>query len=306
MKNLPFDDFITWQLAGDLLPAPTLAQQVATGFVRMNPTTGEGGAIPLEFQAKNNFDRVETFGTVFLGMSLNCARCHTHKYDPIKQREYYQLLAFFNSTAEPSMDRNAYEYGTVARAPQDQDAWANWQLLELAQTTLLADTEKQLEASGLDRDAIAKWKNGSADEKLKLLAGASEPWVGLDGNANANLIQSRKSVATKKFTTTLIAKDLEKPRKTHVLKRGEYDLPIGAPVQPGVIEIMSELPEGAPRNRLGLAQWLTARSHPLTSRVMVNQVWQRVFWSRVGSNSRRFWSSGPPVESPPIARLAGC
>lgn len=276
-ENLPFDDFITWQLAGDLLPAPTLAQQVATGFVRMNPTTGEGGAIPLEFQAKNNFDRVETFGTVFLGMSLNCARCHTHKYDPIKQREYYQLLAFFNSTAEPSMDRNAYEYGTVARAPQDQDAWANWQLLELAQTTLLADTEKQLEASGLDRDAIAKWKNGSADEKLKLLAGASEPWVGLDGNANANLIQSRKSVATKKFTTTLIAKDLEKPRKTHVLKRGEYDLPIGAPVQPGVIEIMSELPEGAPRNRLGLAQWLTARSHPLTSRVMVNQVWQRVF-----------------------------
>ena len=302
-ENLPFDDFITWQLAGDLLPAPTLAQQVATGFVRMNPTTGEGGAIPLEFQAKNNFDRVETFGTVFLGMSLNCARCHTHKYDPIKQREYYQLLAFFNSTAEPSMDRNAYEYGTVARAPQDQDAWANWQLLELAQTTLLADTEKQLEASGLDRDAIAKWKNGSADEKLKLLAGASEPWVGLGGNANANLIQSRKSVATKKFTTTLIAKDLEKPRKTHVLKRGEYDLPIGAPVQPGVIEIMSELPEGAPRNRLGLAQWLTARSHPLTSRVMVNQVWQRVFGVGLVRTPEDFGFQGRQTSQPQLLDL---
>ena len=275
--NLPYDDFITWQLAGDLLPESTLAQRVATGFVRMNPTTGEGGSIPLEFQAKNNFDRVETFGTVFLGMSLNCARCHTHKYDPIKQREYYQLLAFFNSTAEPSMDRNAYEYGTVARAPEDQDAWSNWQLLEYAQETLLADADKQLKASDIDSAMIANWKKSSDDEKLELLAGASAPWLQMDGNANAKLIQSRKSEAVKKFTTTLVAKDLNEPRKTHVLRRGEYDLPMGDPVTPGVIEVMGNLPEAAPGNRLGLAQWLTARSHPLTARVMVNQSWQRVF-----------------------------
>ena len=275
--NLPYDDFITWQLAGDLLPESTLAQRVATGFVRMNPTTGEGGAIPLEFQAKNNFDRVETFGTVFLGMSLNCARCHTHKYDPIKQSEYYQLLAFFNSTAEPSMDRNAYEYGTVERAPEDQDAWANWQLLEYAQETLLADADKQLNASDIDSAIIANWKKSSDDEKLGLLAGASAPWLQMDGNANAKLIQSRKSEAVKKFTTTLVAKDLKEPRKTHVLRRGEYDLPMGEAVTPGVIEVMGDLPEAAPSNRLGLAQWLTSRSHPLTARVMVNQSWQRIF-----------------------------
>ncbi|MGB6045058.1 MAG: DUF1549 domain-containing protein, partial [Pirellulales bacterium] len=83
--NLPLDDFITWQIAGDLLPAATLAQRVATGYVRLNPSTSEGGAIPEEFQAKNNFDRTESLGTVFLGMSLTCARCHTHKYDPIPQ-----------------------------------------------------------------------------------------------------------------------------------------------------------------------------------------------------------------------------
>ncbi len=275
--NLPYDDFITWQLAGDLLPESTLAQRVATGFVRMNPTTGEGGAIPLEFQAKNNFDRVETFGTVFLGISLNCARCHTHKYDPIKQREYYQLLAFFNSTAEPSMDRNAYEYGTVERAPEDQDAWANWQLLEYAQETLLADADKQLKAGDIDSAMIANWKKSSDDEKLGLLAGASAPWLQMDGNANAKLIQSRKSEAVKKFTTTLVAKDLKEPRKTHVLRRGEYDLPMGEAVTPGVIEVMGDLPEAAPSNRLGLAQWLTSRSHPLTARVMVNQSWQRIF-----------------------------
>ena len=87
-KNLPLDQFIEWQLAGDLLPNPTMEQLVATGFVRMNPTTAEGGVIPAEFQAKNNFDRTETLGTVFLGMTMICSRCHTHKYDPIKQTEY--------------------------------------------------------------------------------------------------------------------------------------------------------------------------------------------------------------------------
>ena len=93
--NLPLDDFITWQLAGDLLPNPTLEQQVATGFVRMNPSTGEGGAIADEFQAKNNFDRVETFGTVFLGMTLTCARCHTHKYDPIRANGVLPAVGVF-------------------------------------------------------------------------------------------------------------------------------------------------------------------------------------------------------------------
>ncbi|MGB1929718.1 MAG: DUF1549 and DUF1553 domain-containing protein, partial [Mariniblastus sp.] len=276
-ENLPLNDFITWQLAGDLLPDPTLAQRVATGFVRMNPTTGEGGAIPLEFQAKNNFDRVETLGTVFLGMSLNCARCHTHKYDPIKQREYYQLMAFFNSTAEPSMDRNAYEYGTIVRAPEDQDAWANWQLLEYAQKTLLADADKQILTGNFDSAVVTVWNKSSDDEKLKLLAGATVPWSRMEGNENAKLVQSRKLKAKEKFTTTLVARDLEKPRKTHVLRRGEYDLPVGEPVSPGVIEVMGGLPETAPGNRLGLAQWLTSRSHPLTSRVMVNQSWQRIF-----------------------------
>ena len=105
-RNLALDDFILWQVAGDLLPSPTIEQNVATGFVRMNPSTAEGGAIPAEFQCKNNFDRTESLGTVLLGMTMSCARCHTHKYDPITHTEYYQLLAFFNSTSESPMDGN--------------------------------------------------------------------------------------------------------------------------------------------------------------------------------------------------------
>lgn len=126
-RNLPLDSFIEWQIAGDLLPDPSTEQLVATGFVRLNPSTSEGGAIPDEFQAKNNFDRTETLGTVLLGMTLTCARCHTHKYDPITQTEYYKLLAFFNSTAENPMDGNSYTYGPTVDVPEDQNTWVAWE-----------------------------------------------------------------------------------------------------------------------------------------------------------------------------------
>lgn len=105
-EDVPFDQFTIWQLAGDMLPKPTLDQLVATGYIRMNPTTNEGGAIEEEFLAKNTFDRVDTTSTIFLGLTVACARCHDHKYDPISQREYYQMYAFFNSTADAPFDGN--------------------------------------------------------------------------------------------------------------------------------------------------------------------------------------------------------
>ncbi len=236
-RNQPLDEFLTWQLAGDLLPNPTLEQRVATGFVRMNPTTAEGGAIPAEFQAKNNFDRVESLGTILLGMTLTCARCHTHKYDPITQTEYYQLPAFFNSTAENPMDGNSYTYGPTIKAPADIAAWKQWQALKRDHQQLL------------DK-----------------------------GNTEATkAIEAKLKEAEKAFTTTLVAKDLPKPRPTKVLKRGEYNLPTGEPLTPGVFKVMSDFPKDAPRNRLGLARWLTSREHPLVARVLVNRIWARVF-----------------------------
>ena len=154
-ENLPFDEFITLQLAGDLLPKPSLEQLVATGYVRMNPTTSEGGAIPAEFQAKNNFDRTENLGTVFLGMTLNCARCHTHKFDPITQQEYYQLLAFFNSTAESPMDGNAYIYAPVIEVPSNKEGWEKWGPLEIKRSELLAKTDKIIDSDGTLDKAVA-------------------------------------------------------------------------------------------------------------------------------------------------------
>jgi hypothetical protein len=277
--NLPLDEFITWQLAGDLLPDPSIDQLVATGYVRLNPTTGEGGAIPAEFQMKNNFDRVETLGTVFLGMSLTCARCHTHKYDPIPQTEYYRLLAFFNSTAEPSMDGNKYEYGPTVKAPNDQTAWQAWAKLTKEQDGFLRHAQTAFQNGGNWTDTtIQKWLAGNDRTRLERLAekGIDLETLKLTDKA-ADLLNRIKATEATFTASTLVAKDLPAPRATHVLKRGEYDLPMGDPLLPGILEVMGGFPEDAPRNRLGLAQWLTSRENPLVARVLINRVWQRVF-----------------------------
>ncbi len=284
-QNLRLDDFIIWQLAGDLLPEPTIAQLVATGFIRMNPTTAEGGAIPAEFQAKNNFDRVETMGTALLGMSLICARCHTHKYDPIPQKEYYQMMAFFNSTAEPSMDGNKYEFGPVIKAPVNHAAWDDWDAIQAESKAVQVDQARILEAARAfaekpeqkDLQAAMSKKKTKPQDRLKLVANPKEGFKELPIHKEAIALIKRMNAVKGQMTTTLVAKDLPKPRVTKFLERGEYDRPKGEALDPDIFTAMSAFPEGAPRNRLGLAQWLTAREHPLVSRVLVNQMWQRTF-----------------------------
>ncbi|MEM6690625.1 MAG: DUF1549 domain-containing protein, partial [Planctomycetota bacterium] len=95
--NLPYDDFLTWQLAGDLIPNATRDQKLATAFNRIHRLNNEGGAVFEEWRIENVADRVHTFGTAVLGLTMECCRCHDHKYDPISMREYYSLSAFFNS-----------------------------------------------------------------------------------------------------------------------------------------------------------------------------------------------------------------
>lgn len=109
-ENLPYDQFILWQLAGDLLPGATRDQVLATAFNRLHRQTNEGGSIDEEFRAEYVADRVETVGTAFLGLTLACARCHDHKYDPITQRDFYRMAAFFNNIDESGL----YSHFTAA------------------------------------------------------------------------------------------------------------------------------------------------------------------------------------------------
>jgi hypothetical protein len=122
--NLPFDRFTIEQLAGDLLPNPTLDQRIASGFNRAHVTTSEGGSIEEEVYVRNVVDRVDTTGTVFLGLTIGCARCHDHKYDPVRARDYYALFAIFNSCDASPLDGNAARYPPIVRVPSPEQATA--------------------------------------------------------------------------------------------------------------------------------------------------------------------------------------
>jgi hypothetical protein len=122
-SNLPYDRFVVEQLAGDLLPGAALDQVVASGFNRCHVTTSEGGSIAEEVYVRNVVDRVDTTGTVFLGLTIACCRCHDHKYDPVRQKEYYQLFAFFNSLDDNPLDGNVARHAPVVRVgPAGQTA----------------------------------------------------------------------------------------------------------------------------------------------------------------------------------------
>ncbi len=119
--NMPFDQFTTYQLAGDLLENPTDSQLIATGFNRSHVTTNEGGSIKEEVNVRNVVDRVSTTGTVFLGLTVGCAQCHDHKFDPISQQNFYELFAFFNSLDADPMDGNSKDPPPVLRFMHDDE-----------------------------------------------------------------------------------------------------------------------------------------------------------------------------------------
>ena len=172
-NNMPFDQFTLEQLAGDLLPEPSNEQLVATGFNRCHVTTSEGGSITEEVYVRNVVDRVETFGTVFLGLTIGCTRCHDHKYDPLTMHDFYSLFAYFNSLDGKALDDNRKDPPPVLRAPSpDQEK----RLAEINQ--LIADLETQLytDDPALDAEQTA-WEQQIAPMYVSL-----NQEIGLDSN----------------------------------------------------------------------------------------------------------------------------
>ncbi|MBV8898030.1 MAG: DUF1549 domain-containing protein, partial [Acidobacteriaceae bacterium] len=152
-KNMPFDRFTVEQLAGDLLPNPTLDQKIASGFQRCTETTDEGGVILPEVEAMMAKDRADTTGTVFMGLTVGCATCHDHKFDPISQKDYYSLTSFFRNTTQPTMDMNVHDTPPAIHVPLPADK-SRWQQLNTQRAELAGQYEAEREQALRD---ISTW-----------------------------------------------------------------------------------------------------------------------------------------------------
>lgn len=304
-ENLPFDQFTIWQLAGDLLPDASNDQKIASGFNRNHLLNGEGGAIAEEQRFVILFDRIDTTATTWLGLTMACAQCHDHKYDPITMRDYYALMDAFNRVPESGVPQYfssrirvapplielpneenlkriaEYEARIAALQKEAQPlidaAYHGWRLAIQESTpglpepivTLLKKPEaerneeqkKELEASL--RKHFDEKVTGSLANKITPL-GAQQ---GVRNDLN--------SYRADQIPRPMIMSDAQ-PRDTHILERGEY-LKKGEKIAFDTPAFLPPLPSDAPRNRLGLAQWLVSPNHPLTARVAVNRMWQHFF-----------------------------
>ncbi|WP_425399361.1 PSD1 and planctomycete cytochrome C domain-containing protein [Aeoliella sp.] len=291
--NLGFDEFTVWQLAGDLLPEPTSDQVLATAFNRNHMINGEGGRIPEENRVDYVMDMTETMGTVWLGLTLNCCRCHDHKFDPLSQQEYYSLTAFFNQTPVTGDGGNP-QTQPVMRLPtpqQQQDLQLVGDSLDEAYEQL-SDMESRLwpkaEASGGSSSEVELpdtvksvmekplEKRGKEDwQKLKKhFADSSPEWIEFCNSWQQ--LRDRRDKIEKGVCRVMVMEDLPEPRPTYVLDRGLYNQP-AQEVPAAVPSTLPPLAEGQKPNRLALANWLVSRDQPLTSRVTVNRFWQMFF-----------------------------
>ncbi|MFZ2276744.1 MAG: PSD1 and planctomycete cytochrome C domain-containing protein [Prosthecobacter sp.] len=318
-ENMPYDRFTIWQLGGDLLPNATPEQKLATGFNRNHMINGEGGRIAEETRVENVMDRVETTSTVWLGLTMGCSKCHDHKFDPLTMRDYYGLYDVFNQTSEDGIGRS----GQAAPA-MDMSTPAE---LERVKTT--TEKVKQV-AAEVEAFELTKWPRSAGkplteSDAIKLpgnlpsyIAKTEPKNRGVDPLLEAvnyfkekdaaytkllqkllTAVRARVS-ATNAVTKVMVMDTTPKVRETFVLDKGAYDKPSTTKVGFNVPASLPAMKPDAPRNRLGLAQWIVNRDNPLTARVTVNRFWQAFFGVGLVKTAEDFGLQG---EEPPQREL---
>jgi mono/diheme cytochrome c family protein len=213
--NKPFDEFVVEQIGGDLLENPSLDQLIATGFHRNNITTDEGGAIPEEYEAIYAKDRADTTASVFLGLTAGCATCHDHKFDPIAQREFYALTAFFRNTTQYALDGNVSDPPPVLVVPKDEDR-ERWEELRF----LASETEKAIQARiASAEDSFATWLSSGQYRSIKAPVERSAVWMtlALDSEPSVEIEGKRTAVALHEGASVG-----EGPRGLPALRFGEH------------------------------------------------------------------------------------
>lgn len=322
-RDQPFDQFTIEQIAGDMLDKPTPEQLTATGFHRNTLINEEGGTDQEQFRVEAVADRVATTGSVFLGLTLGCARCHSHKFDPISQIEYYEFFALLNNCDEPTIEVPSKLQ--IARGDLEKRAQMRAKVKELE-----ADLEKQ--RMKFDETQIA-WEKTVTPQQRARLPGPVQvaydmPFDKRDA-ANKKLIEeyfrdtdeARKAFPVleeifklkqeePKIPTTMVLKERAKERETFVHKRGDF-LDHGAKVHGGVPAVLpamqvahittGEESKGTVRgNRLDFARWLVAPENPLTPRVTMNRDWQKFFGRGLVETEDDFGTQGTPPTHPEL------
>jgi hypothetical protein len=252
--NLRFDQFTIEQLAGDLLPNPTMWQRVATGYNRILQTTHEGGAQDAEYRAIYLADRVRNFSETWMAGSMGCAQCHDHKFDPYSQEDFYSLAAFFadvdkyGSFAEDMAGGNS----VPTSRPPEMLAWT----LPVYEKIQAIDKKIAKLEKSFEGDLLAI--NGNWEKRQARLIELKKQRLDLEGQ----------------FVPTMITQAVE-PQEIRILPRGNWMDRSGPVVQPKIPHFMKQLDTGGRRaTRLDLAKWLVSREHPLTARVVVNRLWK--------------------------------
>jgi hypothetical protein len=319
-RDMPFNQFTLEQLAGDLLPNATIDQKIATGFNRNTQINQEGGIDPEQFRVESVMDRVSTFGTAFLGLTVGCAQCHDHKFDPITQREYYQIFSFFNSSVE-----DGHGKGTPSGMLEIPGEVESAESLKKELEEVRADLERYLDTKGSE---VVNWEKALTEEtrtKLKpaVRAAMQSAWserkleqkraVYAAFKADDAEFKSRNSKLVKleknerKPVTTLVMQELKAPRETHVFIKGDFTRPSDS-VHPGVPAVLHPLPGNAATNlsRLDLARWLFEPGNPLTARVIVNRVWQQYFGRGLVETENDFGTQGSTPTHPELLDWLAC
>ena len=294
-ENLPYDKFTVWQLAGDQLPEATQEQKIATAFLRNHPINGEGGRIPEENRVDYVMDMTETTGTAWLGLTVGCARCHDHKFDPISQRDYYSLSAFFNQTPVDGSGGNPQTKPIIDLTTLDErERLVSYEKMLVEPRTEIECREKEifpreaglpasksLAAVHLDGEAVRALDSAVANRgptRLETLAhqmAATQPDYARMLRSLAATQAERDRFAAQ-MVRVMVMEDAATPRKTFLLDRGLYSEPRDE-VEASPPAKLPPLPAGVARNRLALANWIVAPENPLTARVTVNRFWQQFF-----------------------------
>ncbi len=293
-EDLPFDQFTIQQLAGDLLDNPTLNQKIATGFHRNTLRNTEAGVDLELYRTQEIVDRVNTTGMVWLGLTLGCAECHDHKNDPISQKEFYQLYAFFNNADDVGV--SATKPWETAEYDQAMHAWKpEWEQLreELNQfETEELTAEQQTEISKLF-DTYRK--SADLDKITKYYKTEEAGWKEMKTRLVARLGKKPARPATKARAFAERTKDR---RETFVHIRGIYNRP-GDKVSFDTPEVLPPLQtRGATPDRRDLAKWLFDEQNPLTARVAVNRIWQQLFGQGIVASPNDFGNKGAAPTHP--------